>query len=137
MEASYEAATETFNEVSAKNAGFKKVCDGTVVFRGDASLWWQVAEYGYDSFMVAAAPKCRRLKTATDMLHARGGRPKAGPPLVVGSRAGREGSGVRLWSRRLDAGFGLQERSLSHYAPPEGGGTGARSTGPARKQPEG
>ncbi len=40
MEASHEAATETFNDVSAKNAGFKKVCDGTVAFRGDASLWW-------------------------------------------------------------------------------------------------
>ena len=52
MEASYQAATETINEVSAKNANFKKVHDSTVALRGDAYLWWQVAELGFDAFMV-------------------------------------------------------------------------------------
>ena len=54
MEASYKAATDTYNEVSAKNADFKKVYDSMVAFRGDQYLWWQVAELGFDSFMVRA-----------------------------------------------------------------------------------
>ena len=52
MEASYKAANDTYNEVSAKNADFKKVYDNMVAFRGDGYLWWQVAELGFDSFMV-------------------------------------------------------------------------------------
>jgi TRAP-type mannitol/chloroaromatic compound transport system substrate-binding protein len=52
MEASYKAATETYNEVSAKSADFKKVYESMVAFRGDAYLWWQVAELGFDAFMV-------------------------------------------------------------------------------------
>ncbi|MBI2713737.1 MAG: TRAP transporter substrate-binding protein [Rhizobiales bacterium] len=52
MEASYKAANDTYNEVSAKNADFKKVYDSMVAFRGDGYLWWQVAELGFDSFMV-------------------------------------------------------------------------------------
>jgi TRAP-type mannitol/chloroaromatic compound transport system substrate-binding protein len=52
MEASYKAATDTYNEVSAKSADFKKVYDNMVAFRGEEYLWWQVAELGFDSFMV-------------------------------------------------------------------------------------
>jgi TRAP-type mannitol/chloroaromatic compound transport system substrate-binding protein len=52
MEASYKATTDTYNEVSAKNADFKKVYDSMVAFRGDEYLWWQVAELGFDAFMV-------------------------------------------------------------------------------------
>jgi len=52
MEASYKAATDTYNEVGTKNADFKKVYDSMVAFRGDEYLWWQVAELGFDSFMV-------------------------------------------------------------------------------------
>ena len=52
MEACYKAATDTYNEVGAKNAEFKKVYDSMMAFRGDAYLWWQVAELGFDSFMV-------------------------------------------------------------------------------------
>ncbi|HEY4141737.1 MAG TPA: TRAP transporter substrate-binding protein [Pseudolabrys sp.] len=52
MEASYKATTDTYNEVSAKNAEFKKVYDSMVAFRGDQYLWWQVAELSFDSFMV-------------------------------------------------------------------------------------
>jgi TRAP-type mannitol/chloroaromatic compound transport system substrate-binding protein len=52
MEASYKAAVDTYNEVGAKNAEFKKVYDSMVAFRGDAYLWWQVAELGFDAFMV-------------------------------------------------------------------------------------
>lgn len=52
MEASYKAALDTYNEVSAKNAEFKKVYDSMIAFRNDEYLWWQVAELGFDAFMV-------------------------------------------------------------------------------------
>ena len=52
MEASYKATNGTYNEFGAKNADFKKVYDSMVAFRGDEYLWWQVAELGFDSFMV-------------------------------------------------------------------------------------
>jgi TRAP-type mannitol/chloroaromatic compound transport system substrate-binding protein len=52
MEAAYKATTETYAEVSAKNAEFKKVHDSMVAFRGDEYLWWQVAELSFDAFMV-------------------------------------------------------------------------------------
>jgi TRAP-type mannitol/chloroaromatic compound transport system substrate-binding protein len=52
MDASYKAATELYAEISASNADFKKVHDSVVAFRNDQYLWWQVAEYGFDSFMI-------------------------------------------------------------------------------------
>ncbi len=39
-------------ETSATNADYKKVWDIIVAFRGDEYLWWQVAEYSYDTFMI-------------------------------------------------------------------------------------
>jgi TRAP-type mannitol/chloroaromatic compound transport system substrate-binding protein len=54
MEACYKAANEVYAETSAANADFKKVYDSMVAFRGDQYLWWQVAEYTYDSFMIRA-----------------------------------------------------------------------------------
>ena len=38
----------------ASNADFKKVLDAMRDFRNDEYLWWQVAEYSYDSFMIRA-----------------------------------------------------------------------------------
>jgi TRAP-type mannitol/chloroaromatic compound transport system substrate-binding protein len=52
MEASYKATMDSYAETSAKNADFKKVVDAMIAFRGDQYLWWQVAELGFDSFMV-------------------------------------------------------------------------------------
>jgi TRAP-type mannitol/chloroaromatic compound transport system substrate-binding protein len=54
MDACYKAALEVYAETSAKNADFKKVYDAMVAFRGDEYLWWQVAEYSYDTFMIRA-----------------------------------------------------------------------------------
>ena len=54
MEACYKAANEVYAETSAANADFKKVYDSMVAFRGNQYLWWQVAEYTYDSFMIRA-----------------------------------------------------------------------------------
>ena len=37
-----------------KNADFKKAYDSMVAFRGDDYLWWQVAEYTFDTFQIRA-----------------------------------------------------------------------------------
>ena len=52
MEACYKAANDMYAEINASNADFKKVYDNMVAFRNDEYLWWQVAEYTYDSFMI-------------------------------------------------------------------------------------
>jgi TRAP-type mannitol/chloroaromatic compound transport system substrate-binding protein len=54
LDACYKAAIETYAELSAKNADFKKVHDHMMAFRGDQYLWWQIAEYGYDTYMIRA-----------------------------------------------------------------------------------
>jgi TRAP-type mannitol/chloroaromatic compound transport system substrate-binding protein len=54
MEACYKAANEVYAETSKANPDFKKVYDSMVAFRGNQYLWWQVAEYTYDSFMIRA-----------------------------------------------------------------------------------
>ncbi len=54
MDACYKAATELHNEVAATNADFKKVLDAMLAFRNDEYLWWQIAEYSYDSYMIRA-----------------------------------------------------------------------------------
>ena len=52
MEACLKASNEVNAETSAANADFKKVLTSQNAFRADAYLWWQVAEYGYDTFMI-------------------------------------------------------------------------------------
>ena len=54
MEACLKAANEVYAETSAKNAEFKKVYDAMVPFRNDQYLWWQIAEYNMDTFMIRA-----------------------------------------------------------------------------------
>jgi TRAP-type mannitol/chloroaromatic compound transport system substrate-binding protein len=52
MEASYKAANEIYAELSRTNPMFKKLYDSVTAFRNDSYLWMQVAEYGYDAFMM-------------------------------------------------------------------------------------
>ncbi len=52
MEACFKASVEVNTETSAVNADYKKVWDSITAFRKDAYQWWQVAEYGYDNFMI-------------------------------------------------------------------------------------
>jgi len=52
MEASLKAANELYAELTAKNPDFKKVYDNMIAFRTDEYLWWQVAEYTFDTFMI-------------------------------------------------------------------------------------
>jgi TRAP-type mannitol/chloroaromatic compound transport system substrate-binding protein len=54
MDACYKAANEVYAETSAKNADFKKIHDAMMAYRGDQYLWWQIAEYGYDTYMIRA-----------------------------------------------------------------------------------
>src|SRR5689334_12178942 len=52
MEACYKAANDVYAELSASNPMFKKMYDSVVPFRSDSYLWTQVAEMGFDNFMV-------------------------------------------------------------------------------------
>ncbi|HWV42365.1 TRAP transporter substrate-binding protein [Pseudorhodoplanes sp.] len=54
MDACYNAANELYAETAAKNPEFKKVLESAIAFRNEQYLWWQVAEYGYDSYMIRA-----------------------------------------------------------------------------------
>ena len=57
LDACYNAAIEVYKETTAANADFKKVYDNMVAFRNDEYLWWQVAEYTYDTYMIRARSK--------------------------------------------------------------------------------
>ena len=52
MEAALNASAEVNAEVSAANADYKKIWESQKAFRDDENLWWQVAEYTYESFMI-------------------------------------------------------------------------------------
>jgi len=52
LEACYKAANEVYAEHSKSNPQFKKLYDSLIAFRGDSYQWMQVAELGYDAFMM-------------------------------------------------------------------------------------
>ncbi len=52
MEACYKSATDLYAQLSAENQRFKKIADSYFAFRSDEYLWWQVAEYSFDNFMI-------------------------------------------------------------------------------------
>jgi TRAP-type mannitol/chloroaromatic compound transport system substrate-binding protein len=54
MEAAYKASNDLYDEISAKNPDFKKIYDNLKAFRNEEYLWFQVAEYTYDNFMIRA-----------------------------------------------------------------------------------
>jgi TRAP-type mannitol/chloroaromatic compound transport system substrate-binding protein len=54
MEACYKASNELYAELSAKNPAFKKAIEAMIAFRNDQYLWFQVAEFAYDNFMIRA-----------------------------------------------------------------------------------
>ena len=57
MEACWKAANEVYAELTAKNPKFKKVYDSHMAYRNDEYLWWQVAEFNYDNFMIRQRAK--------------------------------------------------------------------------------
>ena len=52
MDACLSAALELYREVSATNADFKKIWDHMLAFRNEQYLWWQIAEYSYDTYLI-------------------------------------------------------------------------------------
>lgn len=52
LQASYDAAKETYAEISANNPTFKKIYDHQLAFKKDAYLWMQLSEYTFDTFMM-------------------------------------------------------------------------------------
>jgi TRAP-type mannitol/chloroaromatic compound transport system substrate-binding protein len=52
LEAGFEAANQVYDQLSAENADFKTIYDSVRAFRNEGYLWFQVAEYSYDTFMI-------------------------------------------------------------------------------------
>jgi TRAP-type mannitol/chloroaromatic compound transport system substrate-binding protein len=59
LDACYKAANEVYAETSAASADFKKILDSFIAFRNDQYLWWQVAEYTFDTFMIRTRANIR------------------------------------------------------------------------------
>jgi TRAP-type mannitol/chloroaromatic compound transport system substrate-binding protein len=57
MEACLKASNEVNAETAASNADFKKVLASMQAFRNEEYMWWQVAEYSYDTFMIRSRPR--------------------------------------------------------------------------------
>ncbi|KQP29539.1 ABC transporter substrate-binding protein [Methylobacterium sp. Leaf102] len=54
MEAALKASTDVYNEIAGKNPDFKRIYEAMRTFRNEEYLWFQVAEYTYDNFMIRA-----------------------------------------------------------------------------------
>jgi TRAP-type mannitol/chloroaromatic compound transport system substrate-binding protein len=54
LEACYKTANDLYAQLSADDPKFKKIADSYMAFRADQYLWWQVAEYSFDNFMIRA-----------------------------------------------------------------------------------
>ena len=52
MAACYKTANDIYAQLSLENPNFKKLADSYMAFRADQYLWWQVAEYSFDNFMI-------------------------------------------------------------------------------------
>ena len=52
LAACYKTANDIYAQLSLENANFKKLADSYMAFRADEYLWWQVAEYSFDNFMI-------------------------------------------------------------------------------------
>jgi len=52
LDAAFKAANEIYAELSAGNADFKRIYEHMRAFRNEEYLWWQVAEYSFDTMML-------------------------------------------------------------------------------------
>jgi TRAP-type mannitol/chloroaromatic compound transport system substrate-binding protein len=52
LQACFQASNELYSEINGENEAFKKLYDSMMAFRGETYLWQQVAEYGFDTFMM-------------------------------------------------------------------------------------
>jgi TRAP-type mannitol/chloroaromatic compound transport system substrate-binding protein len=60
MEACFNATNQLYGEISARNADFKKIIDAMQATRSEQYLWWQVAEFTFDAFMIRARSRAGR-----------------------------------------------------------------------------
>ena len=111
LEAAYKAAQDVYAEISAQNADFKKLYDSQTAFRNDEYLWWQVAEFTYDSLMIRAA----RQRGWADFISTS----CLAPPLSPrGSTAGSRVAGNRRSSPAiLDAAVEPRHDRRGHHGP--------------------
>ena len=52
MTACFNAAEETYAEISEQNVDFKTLHDSYMGYRGEAYLWFQMSEYAQDAFLM-------------------------------------------------------------------------------------
>ena len=52
LEACYKTSNELYAQLAFENPKFNKVAQSYMAFRSDEYLWWQVAEYSFDNFMI-------------------------------------------------------------------------------------
>ena len=57
MEAAHKAAMDLYAETSAKNEKFKKMYEAYNTFKNDEYLWFQVADYTFDTFQIRQRAK--------------------------------------------------------------------------------
>ncbi|MGP0094079.1 MAG: TRAP transporter substrate-binding protein [Xanthobacteraceae bacterium] len=57
MDVCLKASLDLYQEISANNAAFKKAWESTLAFRNDEYLWWRVAEYTYDNYLIRNATR--------------------------------------------------------------------------------
>jgi TRAP-type mannitol/chloroaromatic compound transport system substrate-binding protein len=57
MEAAFNAAKKTYDEIGTSNAAFKKIHDAMMAFRADEYLWFQISEQTFDRFMMGQQRK--------------------------------------------------------------------------------
>jgi TRAP-type mannitol/chloroaromatic compound transport system substrate-binding protein len=53
----WRATNAVFEDMAAKNEGFRRARDMSTSFRDDQYLWWQVAEYSYDNMLIRQRAK--------------------------------------------------------------------------------
>jgi TRAP-type mannitol/chloroaromatic compound transport system substrate-binding protein len=59
LEACFDAAYKTYEEISEKNSAFKKIYDHLKPYRIDENLWFRVAENSFDNFNFSMSAKGR------------------------------------------------------------------------------
>ena len=52
MDAAFKASNEIYDDLSAKSPDFKKLYESLRNFRNEEYLWFQVAEYSFDNYMI-------------------------------------------------------------------------------------
>jgi TRAP-type mannitol/chloroaromatic compound transport system substrate-binding protein len=52
LEVCFQTTNDLYAQLSLQNARFKAIAESYLAFRSDEYLWWQVAEFSFDNFMI-------------------------------------------------------------------------------------